>query len=100
MNLLFLRFVLSVMALLAICLFAAGVLFKGGDLTQTQVVLLTLLASALIAEAKSSSGWVFDGVAPKDDPVDPGTVTTSTTETTTKAPQTSAPGAPTNPPTT
>jgi hypothetical protein len=66
-NLLQLRFVLAVTALLAICLFAAGVLIWGKDLTQTQVVLLTLLAGALIAEAKTSSAWTFDGVAPKED---------------------------------
>jgi hypothetical protein len=66
-NLLLLRFVLSVTALLAICLFAAGVLFIGKDLSQVQVVLLTLLAGALISEAKTSSAWTFDGVAPKDD---------------------------------
>jgi hypothetical protein len=33
MNLLLLRFILSVAALLGLCLFAAGVLFYGKDLT-------------------------------------------------------------------
>ena len=65
MDLMKLRFVLAVTALLSIILFAAGVLFFGRDLTQIQVALLTLLASALIAEAKASSGFVFDGVPQK-----------------------------------
>lgn len=69
MDLMKLRFVLACTALLAIVAFAAGVLFYGKDLTQIQVALLTLLASALIAEAKSSSSWAFDGVP--DKPADP-----------------------------
>lgn len=68
MDLMKLRFTLAVLALVAIIAFAAGVLFYGKDLTQIQVALLTLLASALIAEAKSSSGWAFDGVPDKPAP--------------------------------
>ena len=64
-NLMFLRFVMATGALLSIAALAAGVLFLGHDLSQTQVVLLTLLASALVGEMKSSSSWAFDGV-PKD----------------------------------
>lgn len=70
MDLTKLRAVLSISALLSIALFAAGVLFYGKDLTQTQVVLLTLLAAALIAEAKASSAFLFDGT-PKGDATDP-----------------------------
>jgi hypothetical protein len=65
MDLMKLRFVLAVAALFAIVAFSAGVLFYGRDLTQIQVALLTLLASALIAEAKASSSWAFDGVPDK-----------------------------------
>ena len=68
MTLMKLRFALAAGALLSIIALAAGVLFLGHDLTQTQVVLITLLAGALIAEAKSASAWTFDGVAPKTDP--------------------------------
>lgn len=84
MNLLLLRFILAVTALVALVVTGGCILFFGGALSQTQVVLLTLVIGALIAEAKTSSSWTFDGVAPKDDPATPGTVTTTATETTTK----------------
>ena len=69
MELLPLRFVLACGALLSVVALGAGVLFFGSALTQTQVVLLTLVAGALVAECKAASAFIFDGVP--DKPADP-----------------------------
>lgn len=66
MNLTFLRFVLAVGALFCVAALGVLVLFFGKDLSQTQIVLLTLLATALVAEVKTSSAYIFDGVAGPD----------------------------------
>jgi hypothetical protein len=56
-----LRFILAVGALIAVVSLGVLVLFFGKDLSQTQVVLLTMLATALVSETKSASAYVFDG---------------------------------------
>jgi len=65
-----LRFVLAVGSLTCIAILGVLVLFFGKDLSQTQVVLLTLLSTAIVAEAKSASAYIFDGT-PGDDPAAP-----------------------------
>ena len=63
-----LRFVLAVTALAALVALAILVLFFGHDLSNVQVGVLTLLAGAVVAEAKSSSAFIFDGVPEKAPP--------------------------------
>lgn len=64
-----LRFFLAIGGLSAVFVLCCLTLFFGKDLSQTQVVLLTMLATALVAELKSASAYIFDGV-PKDQPTD------------------------------
>lgn len=77
MDLMKLRFVLGVGALLAVVAMAVLILFYGAGLNQLQVALLTILVAALINECKSSSAYVFDGVP--DKPADPAAPPPSTT---------------------
>ena len=65
MDLVKLRFALSVGALFMVSTLAILVLFFGVALTSVQVGLLTLFGSAVISELKSSSSYVFDGTPDK-----------------------------------
>jgi uncharacterized membrane protein YgaE (UPF0421/DUF939 family) len=65
-----LRFVLAVGSLLGIFVSLVLILFFGHEVTTVQVALIAPLATALVAEAKSASSFIFDGI-PEKMPVEP-----------------------------
>ena len=61
-----LRFVLSVLSLTFVAVLGGIIIFYGHDLSQTQVVVLTMIATALVSEVKSATAYIFDGTPAKD----------------------------------
>lgn len=77
MDLMKLRFILAIVALVATSVAVPLIVFFGKGLDSVQVGLLTLFGGALIAECKTSAAYVFDGVPDKPDTV---VTTVSTTD--------------------
>lgn len=72
MDLMLLRAILSIAGLLIVAGLGVLTLFYGKDLSQTQIVLLTMLATALVSELKAASSYIFDGTPDaKDAPASP-----------------------------
>jgi uncharacterized membrane protein len=71
MKLRCLRATLAIYGLFIVAGLGVLVLFFGKDLSQTQVVLLTMIATALVAELKSASSYIFDGTPGTDVPPPP-----------------------------
>ena len=67
MDLMTLRFILAIAGLNIVAALGVLVLFFGKDLSNTQVVLLTMIATALVSEVKSASSYIFNGTPDSSD---------------------------------
>lgn len=70
-SLMQLRFVMAVAALAATIGLSILLLFYGKELSQTQTAILSMLLGGLLAELKTATSWIFDGVADKVETVQP-----------------------------